>query len=95
MNAGILNKRVSLYRAPDEGTPVGDALSPRDVWAQIENQGASGERVISHLVTIRYHSEVTIDTMLLYGTRQIFVRSVQNVNEDNDEMRLICEEIVP
>ena len=93
VEVGLLNKRVKLYRAPDEGVPVGDPLSPRDVWAQIDNQGSGGERVTTHAVTIRHHPEVTIDTVVVYGTRYLFVRSVQNVNEDDIEMRLLCEEI--
>lgn len=95
MIVGLLNKRVSLYRSPDDSGAIGDALSPRDVWAQIENQGSGGERVTQHLVTMRYHPEVTVDTLLVYGTRNLFVRSVQNVNEDNIELRLLCEEVAP
>lgn len=95
MIIGQLNKRVSLYRSPDDSGAIGDPLSPPEVWAQIENQGSGGERVTEHLVTIRYHPDVTVDTLVMYGTRQLFVRSVQNVNEDKVEMRLVCEEVAP
>jgi len=96
VNAGFLDKRVLLHESRrDSNDPVGDALSPWSVAAHIDNQGSAGDRVISHVVTIRYHPQVTVDTVAVFGTRNLFVRSVQNVNEDNDEMRLICEEIVP
>lgn len=97
MEVGLLQKRISLYesrREPD-GDPIGDPLSPPQVWAQIENQGLTEERTTTHLVTIRYHPQVTIDTVLVFNDRNLFVRSVQNVNEDNVEMRLLCEEIAP
>ena len=96
MNAGILQKRVSLYQSRrDDGDPIGDPLSPPQAWAQIDNQGLTEARTTTHLITMRYHPEVTIDTVVVYNDRNLFVRSVQNVNENNDEMRLICEEIAP
>ena len=94
VEVGLLNKRVSLYQSRrDDGDPIGDPLSPPQVWAQIDNQGLTEARTTTHLVTIRYHPEVTIDTVLVYNDRNLFVRSVQNVGEDNVEMRLLCEEI--
>ena len=94
VDVGLLNKRVSLYQSRrDDGDPIGDPLLPRDVWAQIDNQGITEARTFTHLMTIRYHPDVTIDTVAVYKGRTLFVRSVQNVNEDNVEMRLLCEEV--
>jgi hypothetical protein len=94
VEVGLLNKRVSLYESRrDDMNPIGDPLIPRDVWAQIDNQGITEARTFTHLMTIRYHPQVTIDTVAVYKNRNLFVRSVQNVGEDNVEMRLLCEEI--
>jgi len=105
MRAGRLDKWVTLSRSPEL---TGDSdgffapLDPEGVWASIQPQQSAGDgRSVFHAVTIRYHPEVTMDTRIVYVdsvrglTRTIYVRSVQNVDEGNDEMRLSCEEIVP
>lgn len=100
MRAGHLNKRVSLSRSP-QTSPDSDGffedLNPREVWAAIEplSPAAGQSRSIEHVVTMRYHPQVTLDTRIVYGTRELFVRGVQNVNEHNVELRLLCEEIQP
>jgi head-tail adaptor len=97
---GRLNKWVTLSKAPDEpGDSDGffEALSPAGVWAQIDPYQpweADGVRMQSMTVIIRYHSQVTLDTRLLYGTRELFVKGVQNIDEANIWMRLYCEEVV-
>lgn len=97
MQAGLLNRRVSLSRTP-QTTPDSDGfwepLSPEYVWASIQPAPPSDDgRVITHLVTIRYHAQVTVDTRILYGTRELFVKGVQNVNDQNVEMLLQCQEV--
>jgi len=100
MNASRRGNRVSLSNAPQTS---GDAdgffadCDPFEVWASIEPVApisADSIRVQGHFVTIPYHPQVTIDTRVLYGTRELFVKGVQNVNEKNREMRLYCEEAV-
>lgn len=89
---------VSLSRAPQtSGDSDGffEDLSPSTVWASIEPvnpASADGTRMQGHYVTMRYHPEVTIDTRIVYGSRELFVRGVQNVDERNRELRLYCEE---
>ena len=79
------------------------ALSPSPVWASIQPADArTMERffantvaaVATHLVRLRYHSGVTTKTRLTYGSRYLYVRGIQNVNERNEEQLLACEEIV-
>jgi head-tail adaptor len=93
-----LNKWVTLSRSPStSGDSDGffAALSPAGVWAAIQPLTPSPDgRVISHLVTMRSHDQVGLDTRVLYGTRELFVKGFQNVDEDGVEMRLLCEEIV-
>lgn len=101
VRAGQLRKQVTLSRAP-QTTPDSDgffeALSPSTVWASIEPYDASvadGTRMQASRVVIRYHAQVTVDTRILYGTRELFVKGVQNVGELNREMVLFCEEAIP
>ncbi len=89
---------VTLARAPQVSNDADgyyEDLSPSQAWVAIEPQGSAGDgRTQSHIVTMRYRSDVTIDTRLTYGTRYLFVRSVQNVNEANDQMVCVCEEVI-
>jgi head-tail adaptor len=101
MRPGRLNKQVMLSRAP-QTTPDSDgffeALSPETVWAQIDPfppLESDGERTQASTVIIRYHPQVTLDTRILYGTRELFVKGVQNINERGAWMRLHCEEVIP
>lgn len=110
MRAGPLNKWVTLSRCPVT-TPDSDgffeALDPEGVWAAIEPMAPSAnDRTISHIVRMRFHPGVTVDTRIVYATtapnnpaitmtRELFVKGVQNVLERNDEMRLYCEEVQP
>src|SRR5690348_10099799 len=100
-----MNRRVSLSRSPQvSGDSDGffEALRPATVWAQIQPVAAGdNERSSFHQVVIRFHRQVTMDTRLVYADpvlgrdRELFVRGVQNVDEANREMRLLCEEVVP
>ena len=89
-----MNKRVTLQRTPKEDNTSGfEDLSPSQVWAYIQPLGAIGERLHQHKVVIRYHPEVTIDSRIVYGDRALYVRSVQNIDEENVSMELLCEEV--
>lgn len=98
MQAGRLRHRVSLSNAP---TTSGDAdgffepCTPSEAWCAIEPTApgtSDSTRIQGHYVTMRYHPQVTVDTRLLFGTRELFVKGVQNVGERNRELRLYCEE---
>jgi len=82
-------------------TPV--ALSPADVYAEIKPATARDlERTIanavqsnaSHVVTIDYHPAVNTKTQVVFGTRVLKVTGVQNPEERNVELVLVCSEIV-
>ena len=100
MRAGELKQWVTLWAAPDS-TPDSDgffeALSPPGCWAGIQPlpPGRSEDRILAHAVTMRYHPQVTVDTRLLFGTRELFVKGVQDVGEQHAELHLYCEEVVP
>lgn len=105
--AGKRNTWVTLSRAVESSadTTLFTDLSPSGAWAAILPQlGALDGRATQHLVEIDYHPEVSVDTRIVYEdasrpvgktTRELFVRSVQNLEEAGVVMRLICEEIAP
>jgi head-tail adaptor len=101
VRAGRYSKHVTVWKAPDT-TPDSDgffeALSPKDWWCEIaphEPYESDGERMQAHRVTGRYHPQITLDTRILYGTRELFVKGVQNLGDANKEIILYCEEVVP
>src|SRR4051812_40385027 len=100
MRAGPTNKWVTLARYPDDDDETrGTPLNPEGVWAAIEPlpPGLTDGRMLSHLVRMRFHPQVTVDTKIDYvdarlgRTRQLFVRGLQSVNEAGDELQLLCE----
>lgn len=99
MRAGRLNKWVTLSRCPqqtDDSDGYYEALSPPGEWVSIEPLTATGEgRSVISAVTMRYREDVTMDTRITFGSRFLYVRGFQNVNEHNTELRCLCEEVIP
>lgn len=100
MNVGRMNRFVSLYHKPTNVTdPVYDnPLDPPTAWVQIQPLDPTTtdeRRMQASRVTMRYHPQVTIDTHMVYGSRTLFVRGVQNTDDYNAELILFCEEVVP
>jgi head-tail adaptor len=97
-----MNRPVTLAQSPvttDDADGFFEPLTPSNWWAAIQPlppaTAGDGTRVIASLVTMRYHPQVTVDTRVRYGTRDLFVKGVQNVNEEDREMVLYCEEVIP
>ncbi len=105
MRVGRLDKLVTLFKGPTtygDSDGFAEALNPPTGWAAIDPQGPTGDgRTVSHLITMRFHPQVTMDCWLVYAdpvlsrSRQFIVRGFQNVSEQNDELRLFAEEVVP
>ena len=103
MRGGACNKWVTLTRAPAvESEDRWTVLSPDGIWAAIEPLPPGSEnRTLTHLVRMRYHPQVTLDTKIDYvdarleRTRSLYVRGVQSIDEAGDELRLLCEEVQP
>lgn len=79
------------------------SLSPPQMWMSIENATQrSLERLVantvqaqaSHVLKGRYHGGVTTETRITSGTRVFSVTGVQNVNEGDVELVLLCQEVV-
>ena len=108
---GRMNKWVTLSRCPqttNDADGYDEPLSPEGSWAEIRPLPPSeDDRTVRHEVRMRFHPQVTMDTQVQYldenrqtatnptGARKLFVKGFQDVSEDNDEMRLICVEVIP
>lgn len=70
-------------------------FTPPDLWVRLvpAAPGALDERVNVFTVDAPYHAQVDTHTVLNYGTRQLLVKGVQNVDEENVDMVLFCEEV--
>ena len=105
---GQLRQRVTVEnptRVPDgDGgfTDTWTELNPADIWASIvpatasviERQvGNTIEAQISHVVTCRYHDEISTLTRITFDSKYLFVRGIQNVESRNEWLVLACEEI--
>jgi head-tail adaptor len=99
VQVGRHNCRVTLWKGPTESNDADgflEALSPPSWWCAIQPLPPQGDgRTITSLVSGRYHPQVTVDTIIKYGTRELAVRGVQNVDERNRELRLLCDEVQP
>jgi head-tail adaptor len=84
-------------------TEVPAALSPASMYAEIKPATVRDlERVsagtvlstASHVVTMDYHSGVTTQTRVMFGTRTFSVTGIMNPEERNVETVLLCVEVV-
>lgn len=77
-------------------------LSPAHVYAAIRPATArelerttagTTQSTATHIVTLRYHPQVTTQTRILFGSRVLLVTGVSNVEERNRQLILTCVEI--
>lgn len=107
MRVGRHNRFVALsQKFQESGAADGPypALDPPNWWCSIQPAppGGGDGRTQLHQVTMRFHPQVTTDTMLTYTDsvlgrdRFLLVTAPpQNVDDKNAEMRLLCEEVTP
>jgi SPP1 family predicted phage head-tail adaptor len=108
MNIGALRHRITLQTPTsvadgDGGFSDTWATLAANVPASIAPATAHDlERVVAgtvqssatHLVTIRYLAGVTTKTRVVFGSRLFSVTGVQNPDERNISLVLVCQEIV-
>ena len=101
---GRFNKSVTLSRATsttNDADGFFEPLTPATWWCAIQPLAPSVEgHAVSSLISMRYHPQVTMETRIVYqasgaAPREFFVRGFQNLDEQNAEMRLLCEEVIP
>jgi hypothetical protein len=94
MRIGALRHRVVLDDPVPDGTQP--AFAPRTVSASLEpgSPGAFDEQRVTYFVRMRYHPQVTMNTRVTtQDGRQLFVRGIQNVDNRNIELVLLCQEV--
>lgn len=93
MNVGALRHYVTLDDPVEDRTPV--VFDPNHWWLSIEPAapGEFDEQRVTHICRGRYHPQVTFNTRITHRGRQLFVRGIQNVEERNVEMVLLCQEV--
>lgn len=93
MNVGLLRHLVTLDDPIEDGTPK--VFAPDRVWAAVQPSapGAFDEQRITHIVNMRYHAQVTLNTRITHRDRYLIVKGMQNVDERNEELVLLCEEV--
>ena len=80
---------TELYPSPVPASV--DPATTRTVEQIISNTVSSN---VSHIVTIRYHPDVTTKTRVTFNDRILSVVGMQNTEERNIELRLACVEKV-
>jgi SPP1 family predicted phage head-tail adaptor len=107
MRAGTLRHLVTLQTpasaSDGDGGFTDTWTTLATVWASIVPATARDlERVVAgtvqssatHLVTIRYLAGVTTKTRVVFGSRLFSVTGMQNPEERNISLVLVCQEIV-
>lgn len=62
-----------------------------DIFDGIETSGADGIPVVaSHIVIIRYRSDLTTEDYLRFGENNYDILKVENIDERNRDLRLFC-----
>ena len=100
---GDLDKRVILQtrkiKEPDFGaTDFGeDFVKSDEVWASVKTtsgkvifDGVAADVRITHEIGIRYNPDVTSETWIILGGNQLDVALVDNLEERNEWMILLC-----
>lgn len=104
MNIGELRHRVNLQSSSasqnDYGEQTESWTTYTTVWAAIKTlsgrelehaQQISAEA--THRVTARYNSSVTEENRVIFGSRTFEVVSINNPEERNEYLILLCKEV--
>jgi len=95
VRAGARPHLVRLEEVAADDTPV--TFDPDEVWVAIRPSSptAFGENKITHQVELDYHPQITLNTRLFQDDdRALYVRGIQDVNDANAAMVLLCEEVL-
>lgn len=105
MNAGKLNTRVTIQKRTvtrgADGSEVEAWINGDTVWAEVKNQSGrefyTAQKInaeLTHLISIRYRTDVRPTWRLKLGNRYLDILSAINVNEANRELLISCKEVV-
>lgn len=107
MNPGELRHRITIESQTSTKNSYGEIIKTgswetyRSTWAAIKpidgKQFFAVETVnseLTHEIKFRYHSGITPDMRVKFGSRYFEVLTVINSNESNAELKLMCRELV-
>jgi SPP1 family predicted phage head-tail adaptor len=79
-------------------------LTPPQLWAAIEPASLRGieavtasttiQAVATHVVTMDYHPQVTVQSRIHFRSREFQIHAVTNVDEANQQHILVCSEVL-
>jgi head-tail adaptor len=79
-------------------------LTPPSMWAAIQPATPRGlekvtasvavQAIATHLVVLDYHPQLTIESRLTYHSRAFQIHVIENVDERNLQLVLVCSEII-
>lgn len=105
MRAGKLRHRVTVQRDNGERSEFG---GPEESWSDVTTRWMTVEPLsgrelwnaqqvrpdVTHKVTARHLDGVTTKHRLKFGTRVLQIESVINPVERNEELMILCKELV-
>lgn len=105
MDAGRLRKLVSIRQQSTTRDTLNQSLSVWNqipngqVWACVEPQTAAesfkdgaNQDMISHIVTLRYRSDLTADMAIYFLTRRLAFVGIIDVDERHEWLQINCVE---
>lgn len=104
MKAGELRHRITFVREETTGRDASGGLIKGDkiharTWASIEQ--LSGTELVhaqqkkpnsTHQITTRYVANITSDMRILFGDRTFNIEGIDNIDERNIELVILCRE---
>lgn len=101
---GQLARRVQLQSPTDStdsyGQPTRTWATYATVWAQILPVSSDESRIanqqgvfITHRVTIRHRDDVTAEHRVLFGSRELNIKGLRNLEEKGVMLEIDAEEI--
>jgi len=105
MQSGKLKHRITIQSkgvARDSfGSEVVTWITEKTVWASIEPIAGREfflahqmQANVDHRIRIRYYDGIRVDWRILFGTRIFDIKSIINLQEQNNEMILMAKEFI-
>lgn len=103
--AGKLDHSVTLQNYRETRSASGAQVRAYEayaiVWARVRTLSGTeriaaqqASSILTHEVTIRYRSDVRPDHRLVLGIRAFDIKDVRNVDERNEELRMLVTEVL-
>lgn len=110
MKIGPLRHRITIQTASttqdaagEETGTLANLASVPTVWADV--RPASGnerfigaaeqeQATLTHKVTIRYRTDLSVEMIVLWETRRLKIQSIQEPSGKRENLLLLCEEVL-